>query len=158
MSGGTKPVDTVLDAETSAWMDELRTVAIKTLDLLNTVDPRCRKCGRKLVGQRAIECGYGERCRRFVYRAARVLEADGLPARRAASALLEKRLVPTGHKGTWYCKSSDGTDRYITAPNTCSCKGARFRPVATSCYHSAAATVLATPLTSQTPVSRVYSL
>lgn len=143
MSGGTLPVSPVLNEGTVTWLTRLRIQQ-------HSAQMRCRRCGRTLRSERAIECGYGERCRRFVYRAARALRAtDNQVASRAADALIAPSLTPTGRKNVWRSKSSDGKREYITAPNTCTCPSNRYRLTATVCYHSAAASVLAAPMARQ---------
>jgi len=105
---------------------------------------KCKRCGRPLRSAMALRTGYGEHCRRGVYRAARVLAAsDSKIAQRAAHALLTAEITPVKHGRVWRIASSSGESSYLASPNTCNCDGAMYRPTANTEYHSVAAAVLA---------------
>jgi hypothetical protein len=102
----------------------------------------CKRCGRPTRSARAAETGYGEHCRRGVYRAARALEASGHPvAHRAAELLVAATLVPWKKGKVW--KVAGKTAIYMTSATTCNCPGATYRPTANTCYHAVAVAVLA---------------
>ena len=93
----------------------------------------CRRCGRPVWSARAISSGYGERCRRIAYRAARVLEA--MPGRQAAAAALVIRdagVLPHAHPGVVRVLSTDGQSVYLAHRDGCTCRAGLHQ---VPCYH-----------------------
>ena len=92
-------------------------------------------------GSRALATGYGERCRRRVYRAARVLEAQGTrQAGAAALALRDAGVLPHPHARVVRVLSSDGSRVYLAHPLGCTCQAGLH---ARYCYHRVVALALA---------------
>jgi hypothetical protein len=94
---------------------------------------RCRRCGRPVRSDRALATGYGERCRRLVYRAARILEASPLPAAaKAALVIRDGGVLPHPHPGVVRVLSSDGSRVYLAHRDGCTCEAGLH---ARYCYH-----------------------
>lgn len=93
----------------------------------------CARCGRPIWSVRALATGYGEGCRRLVYRAARVLEAQpGRQAAAAALALRDAAVLPHTHPGVVRVCSSDGSTVYLSHRAGCTCKAGLHARV---CWH-----------------------
>ena len=102
----------------------------------------CARCGRLLRSEKARQYGYGEHCRRKVYRAVKVLYMSGnKQAYDAAVNLVQASARPIKAGRVWSIWGK--TENYMASPNTCNCPGAMYRPTANSCYHSVVAAVLA---------------
>jgi ribosomal protein L37E len=103
---------------------------------------RCNRCGRRVWSARAVASGYGEECRRRVYRAVRVLLASGSAVANKAGVLLEDAaLVPHGHPSVWRVPSGTDAGRvYLAHPKGCTCPAGLH---STLCYHRVGAIVLA---------------
>src|SRR6266487_896329 len=101
----------------------------------------CTRCGRTLTGTRAVRRGYGWRCYARVLRAVRALTASpNSAAWRAAEALTDGALVRHPHRRVYWVVSSDGSTRYLTHPNGCTCAAGLHSRL---CYHRVAVSVLA---------------
>ncbi len=100
----------------------------------------CKKCGRLVRSERALASGYGERCRRRLARAERVLAGSrNVTAQKAAEILELGAAVPHGHARVWRIVSSDGTRRYLTHPSGCTCTAGLYQKM---CSHRVAVTLL----------------
>jgi len=108
---------------------------------VNGSGARCRKCGRPVASARALQSGYGERCRRRLNRAERVLAASASGvARKAAEILEDGAAVPHGHARVWRVVSSNGVRQYLAHPNGCTCPAGLHQVM---CCHRVAVTLLA---------------
>lgn len=101
----------------------------------------CRRCGRPVWSARAVATGYGEGCRRRVYRLARVLEASTVRgADKAALVLRDAGVLPHPHGRVVRVLATDGSRTYLSHPLGCTCTaGLHARP----CYHRLVALALA---------------
>lgn len=96
----------------------------------------CKRCGRVL---RRGTGPYGPKCARRIAIASAALRASRHPvALRAADLLARGGLTPI-HHGRAYRVEGKG---YLCSTETCTCKGARYRPTAATCYHAVAAAIL----------------
>jgi len=103
----------------------------------------CRRCRALLTNPRSITRGYGDRCWREKRRedAAHAAGFKTTTVDKARQLIADKAIVPVRGRRVFQVVSSNGTDRYLTAANTCNCPaGLRGKH---SCYHSAAAAMLA---------------
>jgi hypothetical protein len=101
---------------------------------------RCRRCGRRIWGAHALASGYGEGCRRRVYRAARVLEGSVHPsATKAALLLRDAGVLPHPHRRVYRTVGSSGRV-YLTHPSGCTCPAGIHSRL---CYHRVAVSILA---------------
>ena len=104
---------------------------------------KCTRCGRTLTSATSIARRYGRTCQAKVIAAAKV--ADHKPAQIAKAIELVELggIVPLrkGKNRVFVVVSSSGTDRYLTAPQACTCK-AGLRGIH-PCYHRIAAQLIA---------------
>lgn len=103
----------------------------------------CRRCRATLRSARSVARGVGPVCEREERREAAV-EAAGFKAAAVAKAreLIEQGgILPLRGRRVFTVVSSDGSARYLTAPQACNCvAGLKARH---ACYHRVAATLLA---------------
>jgi hypothetical protein len=103
----------------------------------------CKRCRATLRSAKSVARGMGAHCARLDRQEA-AAKAAGFKASavdKARQLIADKAIVPVRGRRVFAVVSSNGTDRYLTAPNTCNCPaGLRAKH---SCYHSAAATMLA---------------
>jgi hypothetical protein len=94
---------------------------------------RCVRCGRPARSARALATGYGERCRRVAYRAARLLEASAVRgADKAALVLRDGGVLPHPHPGVVRVLSTRGDRTYLAHHNGCTCDAGIYQR---ACYH-----------------------
>lgn len=103
----------------------------------------CKRCKATLTSARSIARGRGAHCERE-YRREQAVQAAGFKAAMVAAAreiIADHAIVPIRGRRVFEVVSSDGTGRYKTAPQACTCPaGLRGRYL---CKHRAAATILA---------------
>lgn len=103
----------------------------------------CRRCRATLTDPRRVARGIGRTCERKERQEAAVTAAGFKPAavEKARQLIADRAIVPVRGRRVFAVVSSNGTDRYLTAPQGCTCPaGLRGRH---ACYHRAAATMLA---------------
>lgn len=103
----------------------------------------CRRCHALLTDPRRVAKGIGRHCEREERREQAVKAAGFKPAavEKARQLIADRGIVPVRGRRVFAVVSSDGTGRYLTAPQTCNCPaGLKARH---ACYHRAAATMLA---------------
>lgn len=101
----------------------------------------CLKCGRGLTSARSIARGYGGGCWAKVRRAAKAADLHDFKPRQLdqAEELIEDGAIVPLRANVFRTVSTDGTETYLTHPQTCSCPaGLKGR----ACYHTAAARIL----------------
>lgn len=104
---------------------------------------RCQSCGRKLTSAASIARGRGPVCARKARQQAAAEAAGFKPAAidKARQLIADKAIVPVRGRRVFAVVSSNGVDRYLAAPQACTCPaGLKGRH---ACYHRAAATMLA---------------
>lgn len=102
----------------------------------------CTRCHATLRSEASIKRGMGAHCAREARREQAVQAAGFKPAavEKARQLIADGAIVPVKGRRVFQVVSSNGTDRYLTAPQSCSCPaGLNGR----QCYHRAAATLLA---------------
>lgn len=103
----------------------------------------CRRCHATLRSTRSVTNGIGPVCARRERQERAVTAAGYKPAAVAkAQELIEQGgIVPIRGRRVFAVVASNGVDRYLTAPQACTCPaGVKGRH---ACYHRAAATILA---------------
>ncbi|WP_433330030.1 hypothetical protein [Spirillospora sp. CA-294931] len=103
----------------------------------------CTRCKATLRSAASIARGMGAHCERVARREAVVVAAGFKPAaiEKARQLIADRAIVPLRGRRVFHVVASNGTDRYLTAPNTCNCPaGLRAKH---ACYHRAAAAMLA---------------
>jgi hypothetical protein len=131
------------EAALQNWLAEISTVPWQAAAPASEEDRHCAKCGHKIWSVRALATGYGEGCRRRVFRAATVLSAsENRSAEKAADLLLDAGLVllPGHGSKVWRSVSSDGERTYLTTADHCNCPAGLHCKL---CYHSVAVAILA---------------
>jgi hypothetical protein len=103
----------------------------------------CRRCRATLTSTRSVANGIGPVCARNERRE-QAAQAAGFKQQaidKARALIAEKAILPLRGRRVFTVVSSNGVDRYLTAPSTCNCPaGLKGRY---GCYHRAAATMLA---------------
>lgn len=103
----------------------------------------CRRCRAALRSAKSVAAGIGPVCARIERReaAARIAGFKAEMIEKAKALIAEKAIVPIRGRRVFQVVSSNGVDRYLTAPEVCNCPaGLRGRY---GCYHRAAAVMLA---------------
>jgi hypothetical protein len=103
----------------------------------------CRRCHATLRSARSVQQGIGPVCHRNEKREHAALAAgfNTTAIDKARQLIAEHAILPLRGRRVFTVVSSNGVDRYLTAPQTCNCPaGLRGRY---GCYHRAAATMLA---------------
>ncbi|MFC9973515.1 DUF6011 domain-containing protein [Spirillospora sp. NPDC127200] len=103
----------------------------------------CTRCRATLRSTRSIARGMGPTCARLTRQEAAVTTAGYKPTtiEKARQLIADKAIVPIRGRRIFQVVASNGTARYLTAPQTCNCPaGLKARH---ACYHRAAATMLA---------------
>ncbi|MFI6304294.1 DUF6011 domain-containing protein [Amycolatopsis thailandensis] len=103
------------------------------------ITTRCTRCGRVLRSATSIARGYGRTCQAKVRAAAKSSAHKRAQVEKAVELIADGGLVLVRRAKTrvFQVVASNGTDRYLTAPNACTCKaGLAGRFV---CYHRIAA-------------------
>lgn len=116
-----------------------------------TTGATCIRCGRKLRAAASIAAGYGRFCRRQVEKAIRAEALDGFTAEqaeKAAEAVREGAIVPTGQAGWFRAVSGDGTTAYLVTATSCTC------PARKPCKHMASARLIEAVAAARRPVRR----
>ncbi|MFE2751595.1 DUF6011 domain-containing protein [Actinosynnema sp. NPDC059335] len=107
---------------------------------------RCTSCGRTLRAAKSIAAGRGPRCQakvRAAAKAAVVAEFKPATVAKALELIADNGIVPIRARRViaFRVVSSDGANRYLTAPQACNC--AAGLKAKHACYHRVAATILA---------------
>ena len=105
---------------------------------------KCLRCGRTLRAAQSVAEGYGRGCKariRAAALAAALRDFTTAQIDKARELIADGGMVPAGFARVWRTVSTDGSAYYLSAPETCNCRGALY---GRRCYHSAAATILAT--------------
>lgn len=106
-----------------------------------TTQPECQRCGRILRATASIARGYGRTCARRKRQEAAAAGFKPAQVAKAVELIEQGGIVPLRGKRVFQVVASDGTGRYLTARESCTCKaGLKGRHV---CYHRIAATMLA---------------
>lgn len=102
----------------------------------------CRRCHATLTHTRSVQQGIGPVCHRNERREQAAQEAGfNTQAITKAKALIAERAIIRMRGRFFQVISSNGVDKYLTAPECCNCPaGLKGRH---GCYHRAAATMLA---------------
>lgn len=101
-------------------------------------EKRCVRCGRKLRSAQSRELNYGPVC---LWRIKNALprETTQTQLEKAAELIKDDGIVLTGFgrrkNQVFRVISSNGTDRYLTATNLCTCPAGRAERL---CYHRVA--------------------
>lgn len=104
----------------------------------------CTRCGRTLTSAKSIAAGYVRGCQtkiRAAVKAAVVAEFKPATVEKAEQLIADGGIVAIKARRVFRVVSTNGSDRYLTAPQACNCK-AGLRGVH-PCYHRVAATILA---------------
>ncbi|ANN16236.1 hypothetical protein SD37_11670 [Amycolatopsis orientalis] len=107
--------------------------------MTSTTTTRCTRCGRTLRSAASIARGYGRTCGARIAAAAKVAAHKPAQVEKAVELIADGGLVlrRNGRNRVFEVVASNGTDRYLTAAQACTCK-AGLRGVST-CYHRIAA-------------------
>jgi hypothetical protein len=108
---------------------------------------RCLRCRRALSAAASVSAGYGPGCRARIRAAALTAspaEFTAAQIARARELLADGGLIPTSRAGIYQSVSSDGAAVYLTHGAGCTCP-AGARGNGRTCYHRAAAWILAAP-------------
>ncbi|MWA07409.1 hypothetical protein F8568_045215 [Actinomadura sp. LD22] len=103
----------------------------------------CKRCRATLRSAASVARGMGPTCARLdrQERAARAAGFKPSAIDKARQLIADRAIVPLRGRRVFAVVSSSGTDRCLTAPQTCNCPaGLKARH---ACYHRAAATMLA---------------
>jgi hypothetical protein len=117
-----------------------------TRDMTKTQKPHtatCTRCHATLRSEASIARGMGAHCARLHRQEQAVKNAGFKPAMIAAAReiIADGAIAPIRGRRVFEVVSSNGIDRYLTAPEACNCPaGLKSRY---ACYHRAAATILA---------------
>lgn len=103
----------------------------------------CTRCHATLRSTKSVARGMGAHCARL-HRQEQAVKTAGFKPQaieKAKTLIAEGGILPIRGRRVFQVVSSDGTGRYLTAPQTCNCPaGLKGRY---GCYHRAAATMLA---------------
>lgn len=122
-----------------------KSIRLSLVGMTKTDVPRitCRHCHAILRSARSIAKGIGPVCERNERREKAALAA-GFKAQaveKAKALIAERAILPIRGRRVFQVVASNGTDRYLTAPQACNCAaGLRGKY---GCYHRAAAVMLA---------------
>ena len=103
----------------------------------------CRRCHATLRSTRSVARGIGPTCERNERREQAAAAAGFKPTAvvKAKELIADKGIIAIRGRRVFQVVASNGTDRYLTAPQACTCPaGLRGKH---ACYHRAAATMLA---------------
>lgn len=106
---------------------------------------KCLRCGRALTAGTSVARGYGRSCgariRTAAEAATRTAEFKPAQVDKAVELIEAGAIVPMRGRRVFAVVSSNGLDRYLTAPQSCTCAaGLKGQHV---CYHRVAAHLLA---------------
>ena len=102
----------------------------------------CRRCHALLTSKKSVERQIGDRCLRLERQEQAVKNAGFKPsAVEKARQLIADGGIVRLRANVFQVVSSNGVDRYLTAPQSCNCPAGIKGHFA--CYHRAAATLLA---------------
>jgi hypothetical protein len=102
---------------------------------------RCTRCHRPLRNAASIARGTGRTCARRTRQEAAVAGYKPATVAKAQELIEQGGIIPLRGRRVFTVVSSDGTARYLTAPEVCNCPaGLKGRHV---CYHRVAAIILA---------------
>jgi hypothetical protein len=104
---------------------------------------KCLRCGRALRSAASIAAGYGPTCGRKIRTAAQAAGHKPAQVAKALELIEDGGLVPvkTRHNRVYMVVAANGTDRYLTARQACTC-AAGLRG-GYGCYHRIAAELVA---------------
>ena len=106
-----------------------------------TTITRCTRCHRPLTSARSITAGRGRTCAKRARQEAAVAGIKATTVAKAQELIEQRAIVPVRGRRVFQVIASNGVDRYLTAPQACTCAaGLKGRYV---CYHRVAATLLA---------------
>jgi hypothetical protein len=109
---------------------------------------RCLRCRRGLTAATSISAGYGPGCRARIraatFTTTSSAEFTAAQVARARELLADGGLIPAHRAGIYQSVSSDGAAVYLTHGAGCTCP-AGARGNGRTCYHRAAAWILAAP-------------
>jgi hypothetical protein len=114
-----------------------------TTTAAHAITAKCTRCGRTLRAAKSIAAGYGRGCQakiRAAIKAKVVAEFKPATVEKAEQLIADGGIVAITTKA-FRVTSTDGTGRYLTAPQACNCK-AGLRGIH-PCYHRVAAAILA---------------
>ncbi|MFC6090706.1 DUF6011 domain-containing protein [Saccharothrix lopnurensis] len=109
---------------------------------------KCTRCGRALRSAKSVADGYGRTCKARIAAARKAKAVEGVKPAAVAKAeeLIELgAIVPLRGRRVFGVVASNGTDRYLTAPQACTCP-AGLKSLTSDyrlCYHRVAAAILA---------------
>lgn len=108
-----------------------------------TATTKCLRCHRTLRSAASIARGYGRTCQARITAAAKLAAHKPAQVEKAVELLADGGLVLVRRRRTpvFQVVASNGVDRYLTAPQACTCK-AGLRGTST-CYHRIAAQLIA---------------
>ena len=104
---------------------------------------KCLRCGRQLYSYESQERGYGPKCRTKINKAIAQIKAKPEALDKVRQLILDQAITPfKGRINVYLAASSKDGNKYLSAPQTCTCPAGRFRPHQGSCYHQLAAEAL----------------
>lgn len=109
-------------------------------DNTNTQKTNCLRCGRTLTATTSVRNGYGKGCAARIRKAAADLADYKARQIDQARELIEDGAIVHLRGQVFITVSSDGTETYYSATNTCTCPAGRRGK--SPCYHTAAARIL----------------
>lgn len=101
----------------------------------------CRRCHATLRSTRSVANGIGPVCARRERQEAAVKDVKPATVAKAMELIEQGGILPLRGKKVFQVVSSNGIDRYLTAPEVCNCPAGRKGYHV--CYHRVAATILA---------------
>lgn len=101
----------------------------------------CRRCHRHLTNTHSINAGIGPVCAKRERQEAAVTTYKAHQIESARILIEDAAIIPL-RRNIFITVSTDGTDTYLTTPQTCTCP-AGLKGHAHPCYHSAAAAMIA---------------
>lgn len=113
------------------------------IGMTTTKTATCTRCRATLRSAKSVARGMGAHCARRARQEAAVAAAGFKSAavEKARQLIADRGILPIRGRRVFQVIASNGVDRYLTAVNTCNCPaGLRGKH---SCYHSAAAVMLA---------------
>lgn len=104
-----------------------------------TATTKCLRCHRTLRSAASIARGYGRTCQARITAAAKLAAHKPAQVEKAQELIADGGLIllRRGRNRVFQVVASNGVDRYLTAPQACTCK-AGLRGVSV-CYHRIAA-------------------
>src|SRR5690606_27396090 len=96
---------------------------------------KCLRCGRQLYSYESQERGYGPKCRTKINKAIAQIKAKPEALDKVRQLILDQAITPfKGRINVYLAASSKDGNKYLSAPQTCTCPAGRTRARATTSW------------------------